>query len=79
MDLILAIIAVVLDILSVAGMQLNASGKLKQSYILWIIANTGWILYDLYGGDPVQSILFIIYTIQAIYALSRGSKNETAN
>jgi hypothetical protein len=75
METYLIIIAIVLDILSIAGMQLNATGKIRKSFWVWLIANVGWIAYDCVIGEFIPAMLFVAYTIQCVFGLTRRKKN----
>lgn len=43
--------------------------KNPNGFIIWIITNLGWVFYDWYKEIYSQSILFIIYTIFALYGV----------
>ncbi len=71
------IIAMVLDVISVCGMQLNAEGKIRSSFWVWLVANIAWVIYDLATGEYVQAVLFIIYAVQCIFGLWRKEIHQT--
>ena len=48
--------------------------KNPNGYIVWIITNLCWVFYDAWKGIFSQSILFVIYTIFAIYGYREWTK-----
>ncbi len=38
-------------------------------YVLWLITNSAWILYNYYLGIYSQATLFTIYNILALYGI----------
>jgi hypothetical protein len=74
MEIYLILIAIILDVLSVTGMQLNASGKLRTSFWVWLVANFAWVAYDIVVEEYIQAILFIVYAIQCVFGLTRKKK-----
>ena len=54
--------------LSLAGVWLNIK-KNSSCFIIWLITNASWTIYDFSIGAYAQSALFFIYTILAIYGL----------
>lgn len=41
--------------------------KNPYGYVVWVVTNTSWVLYDAWKGILSQSLLFVIYTIFAIW------------
>lgn len=38
-------------------------------YVLWLITNSAWILYNIYLQVYSQAVLFTIYNILALYGI----------
>ncbi len=54
--------------ISLTGAFLNARQK-WYSFLVWMVANTFWIVYDLYNGCYAQAALFIAYLSMNVYGL----------
>lgn len=54
--------------ISLTGAFLNARRK-WYSFIVWMIANISWIMYDLYNGCYAQATLFAAYLAMNVYGL----------
>lgn len=54
--------------LSLIGTWLNIK-KQSMCFGIWCITNASWTMYDFTIGAYAQSILFLIYTLLAIYGL----------
>ncbi len=54
--------------ISLTGAFLNARQK-WYSFLVWMIANVSWIVYDLYNGCYAQAALFFAYLAMNIYGL----------
>ena len=54
--------------ISLTGAFLNARQKWC-SFLVWMIANISWIIYDLYNGCYAQAALFFAYLAMNIYGL----------
>ena len=61
-------------LVSVAAVILNIH-KLKMCFVLWIITNSWWLIYDLYKGAYSQACLFGVYLGLAIYGLIKWRKD----
>lgn len=41
--------------------------KNQNGFLVWIVTNSAWVLYDLYMGIYSQAVLFLIYNLFAVY------------
>lgn len=64
----------ILATLSIIGGIRNAQGRIDGFY-LWIIANIGWMVYDVLTKQYSQLVLFFVYTITSIYGIYKWKKN----
>lgn len=64
--------------LSFLGIYLNIK-KIKWSFIIWTIGNLIWIYINFISGLPVQSLLFIGYSVVNLYGFYKWRKNENIN
>jgi nicotinamide riboside transporter PnuC len=69
----LTVISWILTILSVIGAIRNAQGKID-GFIIWLVSNSGWVVYDIVTHQPAQIALFSIYTVITIYGLYKWCK-----
>ena len=53
--------------------------KNPNGYIVWIITNMSWVFYDYWKGIMHQSLLFVIYTIFALYGYYMWTKKSIRN
>jgi len=61
--------SVFLICLSVFGTYLNADGRLKQSYMVWLVSNIGWSIVCYQGCQWSLLTLQIIYGCLSIKGL----------
>lgn len=54
--------------ISLTGAFLNARQK-WYSFLIWMVANIFWIVYDLYNGCYAQAALFTAYLSMNVYGL----------
>lgn len=54
--------------ISLTGAFLNARQK-WYSFLVWMIANISWIIYDVYNGCYAQATLFCAYLAMNVYGL----------
>ncbi len=54
--------------ISLTGAFLNARQK-WYSFLVWMIANISWIIYDVYNGCYAQAALFCAYLAMNVYGL----------
>ena len=52
----------VLTILSVTGVVLNIK-KNRLCFVVWLVANAGWIVVNLRHGIYAQAGLFVVYSV----------------
>lgn len=76
--MILNIFSWLLTILSVIGAIRNAQGKID-GFIIWLVSNSGWVVYDIVTNQPAQIALFSVYTIITIYGLYKWRKIKRPN
>ena len=60
--------------LSLIGVVANIYNK-AWCFILWIITNSFWCIYDLRQGLYSQAILFAVYMLLAVFGLYKWAKN----
>jgi len=65
----------VMTVISIIGTILNIKKK-KVCFILWTITNIFWIVYDIHKGAYPQALVFVVYTILAIYGLIEWAKHD---
>ena len=65
----------ILTALSIIGALRNAQEKIDGFYI-WIVANIGWIIYDVITNQPAQIALFAVYTAISIFGVYQWIKNR---
>lgn len=52
----------VLVVLSILGNVFVIYDKKTTGYVVWLIANTGWIAYNIYIAEYSQMSLFVVYS-----------------
>ncbi|KKN24490.1 hypothetical protein LCGC14_0894300 [marine sediment metagenome] len=60
---------------SILGAIFNARGNVKGFYI-WIVANVGWITYNIYIEEYALAALFGVYTFICIYGIWKWKKDK---
>lgn len=58
----------ILTAISLAGNYLNST-KHRSGFWIWIICNTGWLIYDIYNGIYARAVLDIVQTAFCILGL----------
>lgn len=61
--------------LSIIGVVLNIKKK-TECFVVWLVTNASWTVYDFSIGAYAQSFLFFIYTVLAIYGLYEWRKKK---
>ncbi|MGE4297436.1 MAG: nicotinamide mononucleotide transporter [Desulfovibrionaceae bacterium] len=56
----------VLTAMSLTGIVLNIK-KNRKCFLIWIVANMGWIVVNLRHGIQAQALLFVVYTGMSIW------------
>ena len=64
--------------ISLTGAFLNARQK-WYSFLVWMVANVSWIIYDLYNGCYAQAALFFAYLAMNIYGACTFLPTMSAN
>lgn len=67
-----------LTVISIVGNWFNCRKK-ATGYIIWIICNTGWMIFDLHEKVYSRFFLDIVQTAMCIYGLKKwkeGPKSE---
>ena len=54
--------------ISLTGAFLNARQK-WYSFVVWMVANVSWIMYDIFNGCYAQAALFCAYLAMNVYGL----------
>ena len=60
--------------MAVFGYLLNIDGKLKCSYIVWLVSNTCWAIYFLTKKEYESFLMFLIYDLLCVYSLRKQWK-----
>lgn len=63
----------ILTAMSITGVVLNVK-KNRMCFIIWIIANAGWITINILHGIYAQAFLFVIYTGLSVWGWIEWSK-----
>ena len=58
----------ILTLFALLGVVLNIKKKVACFYI-WFFTNVSWCIVDFYKGIPMQSALFAIYAVLALYGI----------
>ncbi len=61
--------------LSLVGVVLNIKKK-TECFVIWLVTNASWTVYDFSIGAYAQSFLFSIYTVLAVYGLYEWRKKK---
>ena len=65
--------------LSLAGTILNVY-KRREGFLLWIVANIGWVVVNFSKDIPAQAFLFIVYVATSAWGfVSWGKENPSRN
>lgn len=64
-----------LTIISLIGNYLNCR-KIRISFIVWLICNTGWLIYDLYNRIYSRAILDLVQSGFCIYGYLKWRKED---
>ena len=67
-------IKTILCLIAIFGYLYNSNKHLKESYIIWIISNTGWAILSFRGEEYQLGAMFIIYNCFCIYGLYKQFK-----
>jgi len=62
-------------LIALYGTWLNAQGK-KNGFILWILSNTTFAIWNFMIGEYPQSFLFLCYLFLAVYGYISWKKKE---
>ena len=65
----------ILALISIIGAILNIK-RIKWGFALWIIANTGWIIFSFVSGIYGQVPLWIVYNILSIWGFIDWHRKE---
>lgn len=65
----------ILTAISLIGNYLNCR-KIRAGFILWLICNTGWLIYDLMTGLYSRALLDTVQSAFCIYGLIEWGKND---
>jgi len=55
--------------LSIAGVILNIK-KCRWCFLIWLVTNSAWMIYDFTIGAYAQSALFAVYACLAVWGLA---------
>lgn len=73
----LTVLIILCSILGIAGAILNCIGKLKHSYMLWVIGNVGWIVVTIITEASVFTIfMWVTYASTSVIGLYSFSKKD---
>ena len=59
----------ILVVLSVLGNIFVIYDRRITGYIVWLIANSGWIAYNIYIGEYSQMVLFLVYSVLSVLGI----------
>ncbi len=65
----------IVTILSIVGVILNIK-KLRICFVIWIVTNGFWMIYDFVNGLYSQSLLFLIYLILAVWGVIEWKRKK---
>lgn len=71
----LEIIGYILTGMCLIGTVLNCK-QIKYCFIIWMFANIGWAIYDVYTVQTYRAILDIVQFITAIWGYIEWSKKK---
>lgn len=55
--------------IAIAGYIFNIKDKKLISYVLWLVSNTGWGIYNLVQHEYELFIMFMVYNVFSIYGI----------
>jgi nicotinamide riboside transporter PnuC len=58
------------------GMYLNSTKRIISSYKIWLVANIGFVIFNIYHDIWLQAVLFFVYTILVIHGLINWKREE---
>ncbi len=61
-------------LIAIVGYLYNTNKYLKESYIIWLISNTGWAILSFRCEEYQLGAMFIIYNCFCIYGLYKQFK-----
>jgi nicotinamide riboside transporter PnuC len=65
----------IVTVSSLVGTVLNIL-KNKWCFVIWLLTNTLWCIYDFYISNYPQAILFLIYVGLAIWGIYKWRENK---
>jgi nicotinamide riboside transporter PnuC len=64
---------------SIMGVVLN-NYRRRECFIIWIVANSSWMLYDWSIGAREQAVMFAVYLILSVWGFFQwGERKERRN
>lgn len=69
------IITWILTVISLVGNYLNCR-KIRICFIIWILCNIGWMIYDLHGRIYSRALLDLVQTAFSIYGYISWGKRD---
>lgn len=64
-----------LAIITIIGYCINMTGNLVESYFLWILTNSGWVIFNWKKRQYPYVFMFSVYFIICIIGLIRNLNN----
>ncbi len=61
---------------SIAGVVLN-NYRRRECFMIWIVTNTVWMVYDFMIGAMAQAAMFALYIVLSVWGLIKWSRKET--
>ena len=68
----------ILTIISLVGNFLNCR-KIRISFIVWLVCNTGWLIYDLYNGVYSRALLDVVQSGFCVYGFIVWGESDKEN
>lgn len=63
----------ILTVLSIAGVVMNAH-RMRACFAVWMVTNTGWIVYNIRIAAWEPAALFAVYLALAVYGWFRWGR-----
>ena len=76
---ILNMIKLILAALAIHGYIANIANQKLKSYIIWLISNTGWAIYNGYKNEYELMAMFLVYNGFCIYGIIRERRINANN
>lgn len=68
----------ILVALSILGNVFVIYDRKTMGYVIWLVANAGWIVYNIYIAEYSQMSLFIVYSFLAMLGISVECRKKSS-